>query len=185
MIRKNLHILIIAIVFYGATVGLDAVGFWQKVGLPAPQGYVFQGFLFLAFYFVLSNMFFSPYIAVMHEREERTSGKRRACEATQEKADQLMAKYKGAIEEARLRAIQERELAALRAEDEAKAQVDAARKKASQDLAQAKSALAQEIVSAKQGVDKAAGEVAREIVINAMAGGVKGGTKAVAGAGAN
>lgn len=170
MIRRNWHILLVGAVFFAAAQGLDAVRFWEKVGLTAPHGLVFQGFLFLAFYAILSNTLFHPYLAIMHEREEQTSGKRRQCEATKERADRLLADYAAAIEEARLKSIRERELAGLRAEEDAKKRVDSARARAGQDLIRAKGALADEMAQARVGMKAAAFDVAADIVANAMGG---------------
>ena len=164
MIERNWHIVLLALVFVGAVLGIDAVHFWDKVGLEHPHGLIFQGLLFLGFYFVLSNTVFTPYIAIMHEREEQTVGKRLQVEATQRKADAILAQYQASIEEAKSKAIKERELSGIRAEEEAKNQIESTKKKAIASLIEAKSALEAEVASAKKNIAAESQTVAQEVV---------------------
>lgn len=164
MIQRNWHIFLIALIFLAAVAGLDAVHFWAKVGLEAPQGLAYQGLLFLGFYLVLSNTVFSPYIAIMDERYEQTTGKRLKVEETQRKADSLLAQYKSSIEDARLKAIQERERSGLRAEEEAKVLTESTKKKASADLAQARVSLENQVVEARKNIGVEAQAVSKEVV---------------------
>lgn len=136
--KRSWHILFLVFLFLGAASVLDGFHFWESVGLPPPHGYVEQGLLFLFFYFVLKNALFDPYIAVMEHREAETFGKRTKLEQTQEKADALIAKYTLAIEEARLKALKERERILSAVEADIRLQLESSRQQAHQTLAAAK-----------------------------------------------
>src|SRR5262249_16682962 len=57
--------------------------------------------LILIFYFILKSLFFKPLLAVMAEREARTSGAQRAAEQAQTAAAEKVNQYKEALKKAR------------------------------------------------------------------------------------
>src|SRR5262244_1529213 len=57
--------------------------------------------LLLIFYFILKSLFFKPLLAVMAEREARSSGAQRAAEAAQAAAAERVKQYQAALRQAR------------------------------------------------------------------------------------
>jgi len=164
LIQRNWHIVLLALVFLAAVAGLDAVHFWEKVGLEPPHGMAYQGLLFLLFYFVLSNTVFTPYIAIMDERHEQTVGKKMKVEETQRRVDSMLAQYQASLEDARAKAIQERELSGLRADDEAKLHLENTKKKATASLAESKSALEIQVTAARKNIPSESKAVAQDVI---------------------
>jgi F0F1-type ATP synthase membrane subunit b/b' len=132
--RRSAYIFLLGILFLGTAQVLSLIGFWKVAGLPEPHGYIAQGFVFLGLLFVLQNTLFDPYVRVLDEREEQTVGKRAKAERTRVEADEKIVLYRNAITEARTRATKEREQHALRAEDEERAALRAAKERANAEL---------------------------------------------------
>lgn len=167
--KQNGHIFAIAIIFVLVAKGLEAISLWKILSLGAAPGFLFQGLLFLAFYFVLRNTLFNPYIHILHEREEQTTGKKLKVEATQEKADQLLAQYESAINEAKLKAVKERERALLKAEEEAKVQIDQVKKKSMETVAQEKAQIEMHAAEARLSLGQNVVSLKTEITQKVMA----------------
>lgn len=164
MIKQSWHIFAVALIFFGVERALDAAHFWDAIGVGHPHGYLYQGLLFLGFYFVMQNTLFVPYLHVLHEREAQTSGKRRQVEATAEKAKNLLTNYQAAISEARMKAVKERELVLIKTEEDIKTQLEGAKKNASAHLAAEKIQIQNDVTEAKKSQSQNAKMLMQEVV---------------------
>lgn len=181
MIRKSGYILVLTVLFSGVAYAMKTWGwalFQKNFGLPAPQGYVTQGFVFLAFLFILQNTLFAPYIRIYEERDLQTTKKKEGAARTEEEAQKHFGKYQRAIEDARLRAIREREKMGLNAEAEERLAVVAAREEAGRTLAADLSRISKESVQAKEGLLHSVGDLAEVIVSQVI--GIRGGASVTA-----
>lgn len=142
--RRSAYIFLLAILFYGAAAGLDAVDFWGVVGLPEPHGYKAQGFIFLALLFVLQNTLFEPYVRVLEERQAETVGKKAKAEEARLKAEEMLAKYRLSIREARAKAAREREEREIAAEEEERQLLRVAKEKANAEFRDRVAAISKE-----------------------------------------
>ncbi len=132
--RRSAYILLLAALFVGAAQGLNAIGFWKTAGLPEPRGYVAQGLIFLALLFVLQNLLFDPYLKVLEQREADTKGKRGRAEHTRAEAEKILERYREKITETRAKALREKELRALEAEEEERKLLKIAKDEASENM---------------------------------------------------
>ncbi len=111
------HTVIVGLVFGLVVYALAHFGVWKLMGLSAPHGLLYQGFLFLGFYFVLSRFVFEPFAQVFEERENQTVKKKKSIEELEIQFRSLSEQYKSQMEKGRIQAILEREKIALEAEN--------------------------------------------------------------------
>jgi F-type H+-transporting ATPase subunit b len=122
----------------------------------------------LVFYLVLRGLFFKPLLKVMAEREERTSGARKAADAAQAAAVEKGKQYQEALKRARAEVYAAQEAARKKLLDERAAQLKVARSRAAAEVASAKESVAKELVAAereiKNSVALLAAEIARRVL---------------------
>lgn len=162
--RKSGYILVVAVLFFLVAKGLKAIDFWGLVGLAEPHGFLIQGFVFLVVLFVLQNALFEPYLKVMEEREAQTSGKRQQAEKTRQEAQAMIEKYQKTIEEVRLRAVKERELKGLEAEEEEQKRILRAKDEARNRFMSFMKELEQETQNAQSGLKNSIDLLSTDIV---------------------
>ncbi|MFH1263269.1 MAG: ATP synthase F0 subunit B [Pseudomonadota bacterium] len=171
--RRSAYIFILAALFFGFARFLDSVGFWKLAGLPEPHGYLIQGFLFLGVLLVLQNTLFEPYVRILDEREEQTTGKRAKAEKSRSDADGMIARYRASITEARKGATTERERQALQAEDEERRELAAAKGRANVELKVQVEKIRKESDSARTALKKTIEPLTAQIVAQVMGGAQK------------
>jgi F0F1-type ATP synthase membrane subunit b/b' len=132
--RRSAYILLLAVLFFGAAQGLNAIDFWKIAGLPEPRGYLAQGFIFLSLLFLLQNTLFDPYLRVLEERASETTGKKAKAEQTRAEAEKMIARYRAGIAEARVMGTKERELRGIAAEEEERKLLQGAKGRANEQL---------------------------------------------------
>ncbi|HMQ09995.1 MAG TPA: ATP synthase F0 subunit B [Oligoflexia bacterium] len=164
MIKENRHIIALLALFLLFAKLLEKINLWGLMGLDAPHGLVFQGVLFFAFYFILKNFLFAPYIKIFQEREEATTGKRNKVEQMRLESDRLLEQYTQSIEEARLKAAIERDALLLEGEELEKGIIFKARQTAKESLEQEKEKIAQQAQKARVGLNKEIPRLSEEIV---------------------
>jgi len=145
---------IVLALFLGVVGLLNQLGVWGLMGISAPHGLVIQGLLFFALYEVLSRTLFRPYLEVLDARDQCTQGKLRAVEALKAKALDMQQNYERSMTEAQLRAIREREAAAMSAELEEKRRVLKAKQEAQAYLELQEKQLKEEAMRVRQALSE-------------------------------
>lgn len=164
MIKENRHIIALLALFLLFAKLFEKINLWGLMGLDAPHGLIFQGVLFFAFYFILKNFLFAPYIKIFQEREEATAGKRNKVEQMRLESDRLLEQYTQSIEDARATAATERDALLLEGEELEKGIVFKARQAAKESLEQEKEKITQQAQKARAGLNKEVPRLAEEIV---------------------
>src|SRR5215471_9207688 len=109
--------------------------------------------LLLIFYFILKSLFFKPLLAVMAEREVRSSGAQKAAEAAQAAAAQKVKQYQEALRLARARVYAEQEAARKKLLDERAAQLKDARSQSAAEVNSAKERVAADFAAARRDME--------------------------------
>ena len=177
MIRRNIYIVVLLFLFLAFSRLLHIVDFWGFAGLSTPQGFEAIGLLFFATLFVLQNGLFGPYLRVVEEREAQTTEKKKLAEKTRLEAEERIARYHRAIDEARLRALRERETRAIQAEEEEQKLLMKAKAEGNEKVRAAVRRLEEEVKRTWEDLHGSSGSVPQlvsEIVDQVMAGGKKG-----------
>ncbi|MCI5071749.1 ATP synthase F0 subunit B [bacterium] len=164
MIKENRHIIALLALFLLFAKLFEKINLWGLMGLEAPHGLVFQGVLFFAFYFILKNFLFAPYIKIFQEREEATTGKRNRVEQMRLESDRLLEQYTQSIEEARIKAASHRDALLLEGEEIEKNIVFQARQTAKDSLEQEKEKITLQAQKARAGLNKEISSLSEEIV---------------------
>jgi len=119
--------------------------------------------IILLFYFILRAIFFKPLLAVMAERDARTSGAQKAAEAAQAAAAEKVKHYQEALKQARGQVYAEQEAARKKLLEERAAQLKEARAKASAEVSAAKERIAGELAAARREVEGTVSQLFAEI----------------------
>ena len=119
--------------------------------------------IILLFYFILRAIFFKPLLAVMAERDARTSGAQKAAEAAQAAAAEKVKHYQEALKQARGQVYAEQEAARKKLLEERAAQLKEARAKASAEVSAAKERIAGELAAARREVEGTVSQLSAEI----------------------
>ena len=119
--------------------------------------------LILIFYFILKSLFFKPLLAVMAEREARSTGAQKAAEAAQLAASGKAKQYQDALKQARAEVYAEQESARKKLLDERANVLKEARRKSSAEVARAKERIAGELAAARRDVEAGTSQLAAEI----------------------
>ena len=119
--------------------------------------------IILIFYFILRTLFFQPLLKVMAERDARTVGAQKACEAAQAATAEKVKQYQEALKQARGKLYAEQEAARKKPLDERAAQLKDARTKASGEVTLAKERVAGELAAARRDVEASVAQLAAEI----------------------
>jgi F0F1-type ATP synthase membrane subunit b/b' len=117
----------------------------------------------LLFYAILRAIFFKPLLAVMAEREARTSGARKAAEAAQAAAAEKVKQYQEALKQARAQVYAEQEAARKKLLDERAALLKDARGKATAEVAAGKDRVAKELAAARRDIQTTVAQLSNEI----------------------
>jgi F-type H+-transporting ATPase subunit b len=120
--------------------------------------------LILIFYFLMKSLFFKPLLAVMAEREARSTGAQKAAEAAQHAAAEKLKQYQEALKQARAKLYAEQEAERKKLLDERAALLKDARTNSAGEVSKAKERVAAELVAAQQDVQAGISELAAEIV---------------------
>jgi F-type H+-transporting ATPase subunit b len=184
--KRNGYIVALLLLFWGATELLNRVDFWGKDNLQRPHGYFIQGLIFLALLFVLQNFLFNPYLRVLDERDARTIGKKGAAERTKEEAAEILRQYRAELDNARVRALREREGVGIAADEEERRQVAEAKAQAREKFETASEKTQEETTTAREALQRSMHELSSEIVsrvltVNAGAAKAKGTKRPVEG----
>ncbi|MCB9507803.1 MAG: ATP synthase F0 subunit B [Myxococcales bacterium] len=125
--------------------------------------------IFLILIPVLHALLFSPYLAILKERDRLTTGARDAAGATSAEAKRVLAEYEAQLQAARDEAAAARE--ALRASGEADESriVGAAREQAERGLAGRRQTLATSVASAEAQIEQRSATLAQAIVAKVLA----------------
>jgi F-type H+-transporting ATPase subunit b len=117
----------------------------------------------IAFYFVLRSLFFKPILAVMAEREARTSGAQKSAEAAQAAAAEKIRQYEEALRQAKAKVYAEQEAERKKLLDERAGVLKEARNKAASEVGKSKQRVEAELETAKKDVESIASQLAAEI----------------------
>jgi F-type H+-transporting ATPase subunit b len=115
------------------------------------------------FYFILKSVFFGPLLRVMQERDDRTSGARKAAEAAQAAAARKTREYQDALKQARTQVYAEQDAARRKLLEERTAQLKDARDSAAGEVRAAKERIAVELAAARRDVEASSGQLAAQI----------------------
>jgi F-type H+-transporting ATPase subunit b len=119
--------------------------------------------IILLFYFILRAIFFKPLLAVMAERDSRTTGAQKAAETAQAAAAEKVKQYQEALRQARAQVYAEQDAARKRLLDERAAQLKEARTKAAGEVNAGKDRVAGELASARREIAAAVPQLSAEI----------------------
>jgi len=119
--------------------------------------------LIFIFYFILKSLFFKPLLAVMAERDARSSGAQKAAEAAQLAASEKLKQYQDALKQARSQLYAEQEAARKKLLDERADLLKDARAKSAVEVATAKERIAGELLAARRDMEAGISELAAEI----------------------
>jgi F0F1-type ATP synthase membrane subunit b/b' len=120
--------------------------------------------IILLFYFVLRILFFKPLLAVMAERDARTSGAHKAAGAAAAAAAEKVRQYEEALRLAKAKVYAEQEAQRKKHLEERAAALKDARAAASAQVGKAKERVAAELQVARKDMETAASELASDIV---------------------
>lgn len=124
--------------------------------------------LILIFYFILKSLFFKPLLAVMAEREARTSGAQKAATEAQAAATDKVHQYKEALKKARADVYAEQETARKKLLDERAELLKQARTKSSAEVAAAKERVAADFAAARRDMEADISQIASEIAARVL-----------------
>jgi F0F1-type ATP synthase membrane subunit b/b' len=119
--------------------------------------------IILLFYFILRAIFFKPLLAVMAERDARTTGAQKAAETAQAAAAEKVKQYQEALKQARGQVYAEQEAARKKLLDERASQLKDARTKAGAEVNAAKERIAGEMAAARREVEATVSQLSSEI----------------------
>jgi F-type H+-transporting ATPase subunit b len=124
--------------------------------------------LILIFYFILKSLFFRPLLAVMAEREARSTGAQKAAEAAQAAAAEKVRQYQEALRQARAQVYAEQEAARKKLLEERAAQLKEARTKSASEVAAAKERVARDLAGARRDLEPGVAQLAAEIAARVL-----------------
>jgi F-type H+-transporting ATPase subunit b len=119
--------------------------------------------IILLFYFILRAIFFKPLLAIMGEREARTSGAQKAAEQAEAAAADQIQQYESALKQARAQVYAEQEAARKKLLEERASQIKEVRSKVAADVAAAKDRIAGELAAAQKDVEATVSQLSQEI----------------------
>jgi F-type H+-transporting ATPase subunit b len=119
--------------------------------------------IILLFYFILRAIFFKPLLAVMAERDARTTGAQKAAEAAQVAAAEKVKQYQEALKQAHGQVYAEQEAARKKLLDARAGQLKEARAKAYAEVSTAKERIAGEMAAARREVEATVSQLSAEI----------------------
>jgi len=119
--------------------------------------------LILIFYFLLKSLFFKPLLAVMAERDARSTGAQRAAETAQLAASEKRKQYQDALKQARAQIYAEQEAARKRLLDERASLLKEARAKSAGEVSTAKQRVAGEFQAARRDMEAGISQLAARI----------------------
>ena len=137
---------------------LDALGKLIVKALPT-------AFLVILLHLFLKRTLYRPLEGVLAQREEATEGARQAAQAAVEKAEEIAARYEGALREARSEIFREQEAARARMRAQQKSALDEARRRADEMVREAKTQIEQEKQTARRELEAESDALAEEIVV--------------------
>lgn len=120
--------------------------------------------IFLMVMLVLSKGLFKPVLAVLDERRRRSTGMQEAASALEAELADKVAHCERVMDDARTRALAERERLRSEGSAEAKARIHTAREKSDQALAALRVALQAEALSAKASMDALVSQLSGDVV---------------------
>ena len=124
--------------------------------------------LILIFYFILKALFFKPLLAVMAEREVRSSGAQKAAEAAQAAAREKVMQYQHALRQVRAQVYSEQEAVRKKLLDERATQLKEARAKSAAEVAAAKERVAADLAAARRELEPSVAQLAEKIAARVL-----------------
>jgi F-type H+-transporting ATPase subunit b len=125
--------------------------------------FVVQVVLFLALLFLLRRLLFTPFIALLEEREKKTEGVRSEATALTAEGERLQADYESAVAKARDQGAALKEGILQEARSGRERILTQAREQAAGKLAAVREEVRQEMVKARQFAAREAEEIARQM----------------------
>lgn len=125
--------------------------------------FVVQIVLFLALLFLLRRLLFTPFVALLEEREKKTEGTRSEATALMAEGERLRAEYESAVAEARDRGAALKEGILQEAQRARERILTEAREQAAVKLAAAREEVRQEMAKARQLAAREAEAIARQM----------------------
>ena len=126
--------------------------------------------LVLILHFYLKRMLFAPLDRVLKQRDEATSGARKAAEESLAKADRRAAEYEAAIRDARAEVYKEQEQARNRMRTDQEARLKDAKARVDAMIQEAKTRIQAEAEIARRSLESAAGPLADRISDSVLSG---------------
>lgn len=120
------------------------------LSFPPDWTFVFQIVLFLVLWTVLRRLLFEPHLAVLHDREQRTTGALQEATRLRAAAEEMAEHYKSQLSRVRAQSLQEVDRTYQEAEEQAQALLEAARADAARTMADLRERIRQEIEAARQ-----------------------------------
>lgn len=164
MFRKNIDTFVIALIFVVAAKLLERFHFWHAIGLTTPDGFIFQGLMFLALVSLLHISLFEPYLAIAHERLEQTTEKKKRAEEKKIQANEILKKYEQGILSARMDALKQKERIGLEAENEERERLEAAKQKSQAHLEVAMGEIKIQVDTARTGLIQSTHALVQQLV---------------------
>ena len=113
--------------------------------------------------FYLKHFFFRPFEKVLHKRYEATEGARKLAEQSLEKAAAKTAEYEAAVRAAKAEVYEQHERLHKQLQEEQAGQILAARQEAEASVKKAKAELAQDVAAAKTSLAQESDSLANQI----------------------
>lgn len=120
------------------------------LSFPPDWTFVFQIVLFLVLWTVLRRLLFDPHLAVLRDRERRTTGALQDATRLRTAAEEMAEHYRAQLSRARAQSLQEVDRVYQEAEEQARALLEAARADAARMTAETREHIRREIEAARQ-----------------------------------
>jgi F-type H+-transporting ATPase subunit b len=133
------------------------------LSFPPDWTFVFQIVLFLILWTVLRRLLFEPNLAVLRNREQRTTGAFQEASHLRIAAEEMGERYKAQLSQTRAQSLHEVERAYQEAEEQARALLEGARADAARVTAEMRDSLRREIATARHGLEARIPEFSRAI----------------------
>jgi len=124
--------------------------------------------LILVFYFILKSLFFRPLLAVMAEREARSTGAQKDAEASQAAAAEKIKQYQDVLRRARAEVYAEQEANRKKWLEERAALLKVERARSATEVAAAKQRVAAELAAARREMEPGIAQLASEIATRVL-----------------
>ncbi|MGH8007990.1 MAG: ATP synthase F0 subunit B [Candidatus Binatia bacterium] len=133
------------------------------LSFPPDWTFVVQIILFLVLWICLRRLLFEPNLVVLKKREQRGAGALQEASRVKIEAEEMAEQYKTRLAQARAGAMQQVDTVYRAAEEQARHLIEAARTEAAQTVTRMRETLSQELVAARQDLEKGVPDFSRDI----------------------